>query len=695
MARRKSNQRITKIKRDYILDLLERAEATDVEDACQIQPPGSDLTPYPDLNNLRLWTRDYLLKGVTKLYPVNFDDAGQTYFTVLIDGLPLYTKLTKKISDSAGMKAEFLNQFGTITINDSGVASGFNNDNYFTITDTTKIVDSYVYLYFNIPAGTYSSEVVLFKAQFSNVTWTLKATSDKNFILTDGTQSNTWTLDADEALAYVRFYANKVGTSVSTGIGLGYSTSEGGSGSVTMSGIDLTQPTSNCQSLIIGQSSQATAGVTLNLAASNAGGVKLWSTVEGQETSKPGLWLSNLVQPISESIAGGFLRHNFIHSSSSSFNNVNSDVIGNYSFSFFQRGIIHRTAGSTHDDADSYCQHWSPSALGCISHDSIIIPLNNLRSTYTSYQTLVVPANPNMQRYDETMSKDVEFTFVDNNDNIPLSTTQFNGRVVGDGWTYELVFTPNGNGSGNEYGEGTNPSAPNGSNGGCITGTITYQDSVLGTSCTQTVNSCFQTNQSYFNPQVPIVPENNPLDEGLETTLVKVEIKSCRTYCYPSPCGWQIYRTLNQPLVNNQTVAILSGNLQFTSDNTEHILTETYISSPAPIQYCASNVYQINGLDTDGELSKPSGVIGYYPANEIPTEENINIYINITDLKKQSEAEGVPWDDDACGNARFAFGFSTTPCSESWCTSLAIAENADINSLGDISQLETIELSNL
>lgn len=702
MARRKSNQRITKIKRDYVLDLLERAEATNVEDACQIQPPGSDLTPYPDLNNLRLWTRDYLLKGVTKLYPVNFDDAGQTYFTVLIDGLPLYTKLTKKISESSQQLASFLNKFGTININVKGIASGFSNNNYFNINDSAMLNPTvsgdmrYIYTTVTIPS-TINSPITIFEISYNTNKVAVKVNTNGLLVHVenDSEIDTIW----DESI---------LGKTFTFGItysfnGLGKTIRFRYPRSSTITGVttilnDSSNATINY--VLFGQEGTTSSpGHTIDLAQSyyQQGNNQQYFILNnpGQETSKPGLWLSNLVQPISESIAGGFLRHNFIHSSSSSFNNINSDVIGNYSFSFFQRGIIHRTAGSTHDDADSYCQHWSPSALGCISHDAIIIPLNNLRSTYTSYQTLAVPANPNMQRYDETMSKDVEFTFVDNNDNIPLSTTQFNGRVVGDGWTYELVFTPNGNGSGNEYGEGTNPSAPNGSNGGCITGTITYQDSVLGTSCTQTVNSCFQTNQSYFNPQVPIVPENNPLDEGLETTLVKVEINSCREYCSSSPCGWQIYRTLNQPAVNNQTVAILSGNLQFTSNNTEHILTEIYISSPAPIQFCRTNVYNISGLDGRGELSKPSGVIGYYPANEIPTEEDINIYINITDLKKQSEAEGVPWDDDACGNARFAFNFSTTPCSEPWCTSLVIAENADINSLGDILQLETIELSNL
>lgn len=692
MARRKSNQRITKIKRDYILDLLERAEAIDVEDACQIQPPGSDLTPYPDLNNLRLWTRDYLLKGVTKLYPVNFDDAGQTYFTVLIDGLPLYTKLTKKISESSQQLASFLNKFGTININVNGTASGFSNNNYFNINDSAMLnptaVDDirHIYITVTIPS-TINTPITIFEISTGSDIYAWKIeTSGVIGYYENGRLIDTYSDDFRGQ--QITFSADfSYGSSSGTRVNFNY---PGFSSSIIYgSNISISY-------LSFGQEGTTSSpGHTIDLAQSyyQQGNNQQYFILNnpGQETSKPGLWLSNLVQPISESIAGGFLRHNFIHSSSSSFNNVNSDVIGNYSFSFFQRGIIHRTAGSTHDDADSYCQHWSPSALGCISHDAIIIPLNNLRSTYTSYQTLAVPANPNMQRYDETMSKDVEFTFVDNNDNIPLSTTQFNGRVVGDGWTYELVFTPNGNGSGNDYGEGTNPSAPNGSNGGCITGTITYQDSVLGTACRQEVNSCFQTNQSYFNPEVPVVPENNPLDDT-NNPPNEVPIQCCYNV-YGS--GNQVHTSsaqggANTPSSQNPATVYVTGPVVVTSEDGK--AGTSFLSCPVGPLFCACNTYNWSGLRA---TNNGEGTVRWYPNDEIPTEEDINIYVNITDLKKQSEAEGVPWDDDACGNARFAFEFSTTPCTESWCTSLVIAENVDINNLGDISELETTQLSNL
>ena len=72
---------------------------------------------------------------------------------------------------------------------------------------------------------------------------------------------------------------------------------------------------------------------------------------------------------------------------------------------------------------------------------------------------------------------------------------------------------------------------------------------------------------------------------------------------------------------------------------------------------------------------------------KVEPEEGINLYLNIYDLKKQYESEGIPWTGD-CGTARFDIEISTTKCDESYCKSILIAENVDINSLGDISKLE-------
>lgn len=529
MARKRSNQRITKIKKDFVLELLKKAEATDVADACVIQVPGSDLIPYPNMTDLRNWTRDYLLKGVNKLYQVKLDDDGQTYLTTIVDGLPLFTKLTKTI--------------------DTG---------------------------------------------------------------------------------------------------------------------DTENPT--------------------------------------VETSKPGLWLSNLVAPVSNSLSGSWLRHNLIHDNESSYDYVNSDIIGNYAYSFFQRGIIHRTNGSTHSDNDSYCQHWSPSALGTISHDAIVIPKNLLRSTYTSYQTLVVPTDPDMQYYSETLSKDVEFDFSDNNNNEPPSITQFNGRVVGDGWTYELEFKGNGHGSGSDYGDNPSPDSENGNNGGCVTGTIVYADSNLGSTCVQEVNSCFQTTQSFFNPDVPDLSDYELLDDDNQTyNVITTDLR------YIGCCSGYVFDIYNSPDAGRNRAKITgtytcsgastactmgvkdndSGEYVTSTDN----WTFGYTYSACGVggtHYKLTNVGPVNedcncASSYCGSLYG-TGVLVTQAYKEYEDEEGINIYFIIVDLKKQYEEQGLPW-SGGCGTARFTYYYSTKKCEESYCRNFLIAENVDINSLGDISKI--------
>lgn len=532
--RKRSNQRITKIKKDFILDLLKRAEAVNVANATSIQPPGSDLIPYPDMDNLRLWVRDYLLKGLTKIYPVNLTEDGQTYLTTIIDGLPLFTKLTKTISE------------------------------------------------------------------------------------------------------------------------------------------------------------------------------------DGDETSKPGLWLSNLCAPHSASSSGSWLRQN-LENNYSNTATVNSDTIGNYSFSFLQRGIFRRTAGSTHSDKDSFCQHWSPSALSCISQEAIIIPFDSFANTYSCYQTLVTPVNPDKQYYEESVGKTVDYNFVDNNNNIPLTTTNFNGKLVGSDWTYELSFSPNYKGSESDY--GNNPSTgPNSSNGGCVTGTITYQDSILGTTCTQEVNSCFRTPQSFFNPDVPEIDENEGIlgeDDKFNsvsttnsveyqrwnssTNRWDIEIRSvccsdncdADTFCLPfidttGVCYYaydSVYvdfgkweaRPIYDGVLSGEVTAIKAGGRITRDLSTTQVGDYSYYTG-------------IRGASSDKSSTSITLIHEKTPMDQ--PENGVNIYLNIVDLEKKYNEEGLPY-PGGCGDDRFTFSFGTEPCDESYCTSKLIATNVDINELGDISNLES------
>lgn len=699
--RRRSNQRITKIKKDFIEELLKRAEAMDVADGTSIQPPGSDLIPYPDMNNLRHWTRDYLLKGLTKVYPVKLDTDGQTYLTTLIDGLPLFTKLSKTIGITEASQvptdiSSFLTKVGNPTVSSNYVVSNFSGSNYFSIPSNT----------------TYKAVGNIYKIQFttgSDITseqCILHAQGGPAIIILNGILRE-WVINNNDLFTVKANTTYDLELTIKTAGGSNSATarvSENG-GPFTIVNINDTFTFTNTSGFYVGMSSQSTSryfrgsinfdksSITINNVVSTFCSYTEKETVVPYETSKPGLWLSNLIQPVTDSVAGSWLRHNLIHSNESSYDDVNSDVIGNYTWSFFQRGILHRTAGSSHNNNDSYCQHWSPSALGCISHDAIIIPSNNLRSTYTSYQMPVVPNDANMQYYEETMSKDVEYTFVDNNNNIPLTTTQFNGRVVGDGWVYELLFTPNGNGSGNDYGGGDDPSGPNGSNGGCITGTIVYADSNLGTTCTQEINSCYQTDQSKFNPQVPDVPTTKPIGNEAETITADV---------YALVCCANIHTSDNRLYGSLGTVAAkFSGNKSVTITNTDGT-TSNNVSTSMNWYYdiSASATCGHVGLRTASAEGCGSGWCGggCYSGNVIvskpPAEQDgIDLWLNIYDLKKQYEQEGLPW-SGGCGANRFTIDISTEKCTENYCTAKLIAHNVDINALGDISKLEQKVWSN-
>lgn len=688
----KSNQRITKIKRDPIEELLKKAEATPVENACTIQPQGTDLTPYPDMNNLRLWVHDYLLNGINATYINNIDASGQTYLTTIVDGLPLFTKLTK----SAYLGTGFIN-FNQPTLDSNGVIGGAS----FAVTADSEVVTyalntdkltthgSLAYMATNPDTGYWQSNsdttnhyltyynpeaIKLSSIEFNNYLCT-----DSSYIPTNFTIQGSNTGDASDWIN-IQTIEN---SNTTVGTNSPYS-------------FDVSTQYSYKYFRIYINSPQSTVQI---------GYMKLVGTVEGSqipvEITKPGLWLSNLCKPYQVSYAGGWLRQNLINHSNKEFDTINSDTIGNYSFSFFQRGIIHRDAGSTHADNDSYCQHWSPSALGCISHDSIIIPTNNLRNTYTSYQTLAVPSDVNMQYYSETPSKDVEFTFVDNNDSIPLTTTSFNGRVVGDGWTFEYLVSGNHQGSGT-WGDTTGcdcdaetvnceecphcwscVSEDIRNSGLCITGEIKYQNAD-GTVCIQAVNECFQTPQATVQPSNPYIPQNVLDDSTIKTYVVDISVSGDGT----APNDLSIL-----PETGNYSKARItktSGtgtiSLIYEDDGTFNFAWEVGTGNCCK-RGCVLNI--IRDFQNCGTCFRPynCGSAKLYLAkseSDMQPQSNVNVYFCVTDEKKKQEAQGIPW-NYTCGLVdRFSFSFSTTQCEDAFTKSYLVAENISISALGDI-----------
>lgn len=862
----KSNQRITKIKRDPIEELLKKAEATPVENACTIQPQGMDLTPYPDMNNLRLWVHDYLLNGLNATYINNIDTSGQTYLTTIVDGLPLFTKLTKSAYigtgfinfnqptlDSNGeiggasfavtadsevvtyaLNTDILTTHGSPQFNPStGVASGFSNSNYYTLPSSTQSDTGTTYIFEFTPSEAYTQlqRIAHYEYKFAleiqdnggplisycwdtgadvildsvtpNTTYRVKIqiTSNKYRIVSLW-QNGSWVEKINQYDSGIDFYINyplTIGTgsvdntmpSVNTSIDLsncyyyndtapdtiyrfttvandmraylatnstdGYWQSNSDTTNhyltyynpeaIKLSSIEFNNylctdssyiPTNftiqgsntgdasdwiNIQTI---ENSNTTVGtnspysfdvstqysykyfrVYINSPQSTIqiGYMKLVGTFESSqvpvEVTKPGLWLSNLCKPYQVSYAGGWLRQNLINHSNKEFDTINSDTIGNYSFSFFQRGIIHRDAGSTHADNDSYCQHWSPSALGCISHDSIIIPTNNLRNTYSSYQTLAVPSDVNVQYYSETPSKDVEFTFVDNNDNIPLTTTSFNGRVVGDGWTFEYLVSGNHQGSGAwtpDAGCDCDAETVNceecphcwscvsedvKNSGLCITGEIEYQNAD-GTVCIQAVNECFQTIQATVQPGNPYIPQNVLNDSTIKTYVVDISVSGdgrAPIFLSPLPEKGNYSKARITKTSGTGTISLI-----YEDDGTFNF-NWVYGTGRCCRRGCVENI--ISTLQDCGTCLRPyvCGSAKLYLAkseSDIQAQSNVNVYFCVTDEKKKQEAQGIPW-NYTCGLVdRFSFSFSTTQCEDDYTKSYLVAENISISALGDI-----------
>lgn len=863
----KSNQRITKIKRDPIEELLKKAEATPVENACTIQPQGTDLTPYPDMNNLRLWTNNYLLNGLNATYINNIDTSGQTYLTTIVDGLPLFTKLTKSSYLEAGfinfnqptldsngviggasfavtadsevaayaLNTDILTTYDSPQFNPStGVASGFSDSNYYTLPDSTQSTDGTTYVFEFTPTKTANDlqRVAHYERKFAleiqanggpvisycwntgnsdvildsvtpNTTYRVKIqiTSNKDRIvsvwqnnewvekinqhdeemdlgaftpcaigisswdwtgpLTDGTinmynsyyyndtapdtiyrfatavndmraclatnsTDGYWQSNSDTTNHYIEYYNPEViklssiefnnylctdSSYIPTNFTIQGSNTGDASDWINIQTIENSNTTVGTNSPysfdVSTQYPYKYFRIYINSPQSTVqiGYMKLVGTVKCSqvpvEITKPGLWLSNLCKPYQVSYAGGWLRQNLINHSNKEFDTINSDTIGNYSFSFFQRGIIHRDAGSTHADNDSYCQHWSPSALGCISHDSIIIPTNNLRNTYTSYQTLAVPSDVNMQYYSETPSKDVEFTFVDNNDNIPLTTTSFNGRVVGDGWTFEYLVSGNHQGSGTwtpDAGCDCDAETVNceecphcwscvsediRNSGLCITGEIEYQNAD-GTVCIQAVNECFRTIQAVFQQDNPYIEQNVLNDSTIKTYVVDISV---------SGDGLAPIIKSSLPAEGNYSKAGItktSGtgtiSLIYEDDGTFNF-DWSYGSGRCCRRGCVKNIISdFQGCGTCYNSHNCGSAKLYLAESEsdIQPQSNVNVYFCVTDEKKKQEAQGIPW-NYTCGLVdRFSFSFSTTQCEDDYTKSYLVAENISISALGDI-----------
>lgn len=700
----KSNQRITKIKRDPIEELLKRAEATPIEDAVIINEPGSDLIPYPDFENFRIWIRDNLLKGINCIYNNYIDNNGETYYTTIVDGLILMTKNTKAIGQHPIIEQPYSwpapTSNGSIGGNEIGYQfnpsasekSGYEAYNCMVSSEWAKFYYNTAKLPEYETTG-YVGELIVYNPTPIKPTsfwfsWgTAGGKQDPNYMSkyaqclasNDGQVWQVlWELDMTP-------YAKKPSVDIEAAIKSQLNTNQ----FFKYFKLKFKDPI-------------RTAGNNIAINWFKPQGVCL---APGDVTSsKPGLQLSNLISPFTLTSAGGWLRQNLISNSHSEFNQLNTDTIGNYSYSFLNNGIIYRQSGSTHNGQDSYIQHWSPSLLGSMSYEGMIIPkgLNQtflFKSSYTNYQTLAVPNNPDMQRYATTDSKEVTYQFVDNNNNNPPAITTFNGRFVGKDWSYELEFKQNNSGScmGYDPETGDCPSHENQSNGGCVTGKIIYTAG-QGTPCEVQIDECFNTYQSIANPQVPVVPDLGTTTKPLETP----DTQNIWIYSswYGLTCCTANIDCSNPPASGIYVVsASTNAGSLFMLDATtnEYIETKKHNNVRLGYSYSASATCGIQGLsgmkaDSEGcssychESCRNGGMYYCLASDASEPEEGIDIYFNIKDIKEEYIINGLPWEYD-CTVTRFETWFSTEPSSDIGVSSILIASNVDINSLGDISML--------
>lgn len=746
--KRKSNQRITKIKIDRILELVKKAEQTSVKDGTTIQEPGEELVPYPDMNRLRIWSRDYFTKGLDKILINRFDDDGQTYMTTFIDGLPLFTKMTKSF-DHADLPldeytlSDYLSVNGSLDFSTHWV-SGFKSDNYIKFSDFNSTTPFTTGTQFIIKFQT-GSDITTSQSILHCDPWLSIQIGDGVFNCYSWSQAKTIT---GASVSANTTYWIRVTISSSTNRTFEYSTDNFQNVKYIFSTNEINQATTSTpqhgfrigHGTSTGYDTPFLGKIDLLNSSRRLGSNAVVVPMEIQsskntivETSKPGLWLSNLIAPTAGK-GGSWLRHNLIHEDTP-IESINNDVIGNYSFSFLQRSEIQREGDETKYIEIAYAQHWSPSVESCTSHDSCQMQLCSRKTLpdlcdyfgkgYAPYQSLVVPVDVDMQSYELTSSKCIDYSFRDGWYEFIMHN--FKNHIVGSDWSYTFKFTPNGNGSGNNYGTGDNPEADNGSNGGCITGTITYQNiTVEGyTTCQQTINSCFQTGQSIFNPSVPSSDDNNINILDNDDHVLTLTPSALYPYgtpitngsCSGSTC---LYNVRTSDIINVQSTGtfIYGGSTcsfggwnecTFWScvpgwpDNVKKVMVEGgQLALQSDGSYKAGNIsdnisiYNGNRLLSVTRQSGATPVYGkihvYVSNNSSDSQNNVNIYLNIIDLKAQYESKGLSWNYD-CGTPRFELKFSTTPCEESYCTHLVIASNVDINDLGDISKLNKLDLT--
>ena len=712
--KRKSNQRITKIKLDSILELLKKAEDTAVEDACTIEPSEDQLTPYPDMDSLRIWTRDYITKGLNKILINKLADDGQTYMTTLIDGLPLFTKMSKTIQGSTS--TEVISGFASnitssnVTLDDKGIATFGSSIGEINvpITSVMKTNATYevVFTAVDNPGASNDSGYIF---EFYNVGIRLY---DLNGALrcVDNLQGKV--AASAVTLEYNTDY--KLTTTLNNYGYVSFNIIKVSDGSSVFSHNNITGQTNYFTSLYFGHRiKNVQIDFTKSSITTSSGTINLLNTSEVYstgETSKPGLWLSNLIQPVSQSQAGSWLRSNLIHSDNDKYSLINSYVVGNYSNTFTQPAIIQHVEGTSDDqacarrygwnalDQSTYNQHYSPSLAGCLNYahnkvNSYIqygIRDDDYAFWYGSYQTIAFPSDPDMQKYTESDSSCTAYNFTNHDD---------------DGITYNatpyMMKAANSKQRPDIHGKLT--LKPDSTTGGSITGELWGTDSD-GNHCATNINYIFRSVQAMFSADY----EFNSTDNSLDNTTYK----PLKAYTNLSTCGCIYHYGLN---TSDGKYYLVYGNYRFkysvgymgegrscrgvayhdSDDNAQYGFNSG--NSAVFFDYdigatCGRNStrpsvdYDSNGY-CGSHIGRLNGIL--LPQNtQVSDQSGINIYLHVKDIIAEYIDKDIPFSNPDCTQPAYNVYVNTDGTTSSdYERVYLIAENVSIDSLGNISTI--------
>ena len=426
---------------------------------------------------------------------------------------------------------------------------------------------------------------------------------------------------------------------------------------------------------------------------------------ENIETSKPGLWLSNLIQPVSGSQAGSWLRSNLIHSDEDKYSLINSYVIGNYSNTFTQPALI--LSPLNQDNANDMCprktkfpfttdfvyynQHYSPCISSCINYVNqpdnnsyYTFPITYFEYKYGSYQTIAFPADPDMQTYTETDSTCLNYNFTNPGDNgTSYNATLYSMQAANSLQTPEPINSLS--------------LKPNGTTGGSVSGTLTSFDD-NGNKCETNINYIFRTVQAMFSTDYEYVTSDNSLDNTpTKPRKAWSKLAACCYYHYIEDNQGYFYLASGYyrfRYAATMVSGITCSGVEFTdsegntkigfSSGNKGVNYHSHDSATCGQTHDSPSVtYGSGGGYCGAYLGRLDGYMLYDRA-DLSGQSGLNIYLHVKDLAAESRSKGIPFVNPDCTQPSFQVSVNTDATPKDFEKVYLIAENVSIDALGNI-----------